>query len=600
MDGDGTGPVVYWCSRDQRVEDNWALAHALSVARRRGVPAAVAFSLVPDFADAGARQYCFMLRGLREMERKLRDVRLPFYLVQGNPGETIPALARRLNASLVVTDFSPLRMGRAWRAEVAAGVPAGVPVHEVDAHNVVPAWEASDKQEYAARTIRPKIHRRLGEFLTEFPDAAAIARAAAEIAPLRAAPPAEPSAGSGIPPTADVTDDVVADVAAASSGWTMPPPDPVDWDALIAAASAKPVPEVWSKGRRKDPGEAAALRALVGGRDSFIPNRLLLYRKRNDPNAPEALSGLSPYLHFGQLSAQRAALEAAKVRAPADSGDRGGADGGESAVPSEAVDSFLEELIVRRELADNFCMHNPHYDAVKGASEWATLSLRIHAADPREYQYTAAQLERGQTHDELWNAAQMEMVHLGSMHGFMRMYWAKKILEWTAEGPEAALAVAVALNDKYQLDGRDPNGYVGCMWAVCGVHDNAWKERNVFGKVRYMNYAGCKRKFNVPAYVARIAREVSEERIARQAVTGNASVLARGAGAGGEKETSGGDAKAEVGAGPGVGVGGERGAVGGVEGSQGTGRRFAPRAAPRRKSTRVAGEPRYRRTTRSE
>jgi deoxyribodipyrimidine photo-lyase len=198
---------------------------------------------------------------------------------------------------------------------------------------------------------------------------------------------------------------------------------------------------------------------------------------------PQALSGLSAYLHFGQLSAQRAALEAAKhcvSSSPADD-DSGGA-------MNAAVDSFLEELVVRRELSDNFCLHNPAYDAVAGASGWAVLSLGLHSSDPREYQYSMADLENGNTHDELWNAAQMEMVHLGSMHGFLRMYWAKKILEWIQEGPEVALATAIHLNDKYQLDGRDPNGYVGCMWAICGVHDNAWKEREVYGKV-----GGCTR-----------------------------------------------------------------------------------------------------------
>jgi deoxyribodipyrimidine photo-lyase len=183
----------------------------------------------------------------------------------------------------------------------------------------------------------------------------------------------------------------------------------------------------------------------------------------------------------------------------------------------DAVDSFLEELVVRRELADNFCLHNPHYDSVLGAPGWARESLALHATDAREFEYTLAEMERSETHDELWNAAQKELAHLGTMHGFMRMYWAKKILEWTGEGPEEALRRAIYLNDRYQLDGRDPNGYVGCMWAVCGVHDQGWKERDVFGKVRYMNYAGCKRKFKIAEYVQRVEREVAGELAAREA-----------------------------------------------------------------------------------
>merc|ERR1711939_1196976 len=175
-------------------------------------------------------------------------------------------------------------------------------------------------------------------------------------------------------------------------------------------------------------------------------------------------------------------------------------------------------MVVRRELADNFCHYNEHYDSLAGAAQWAqdltpTLTLAItftlpqdslakHAKDPREYLYTQAQLDRGETHDELWNAAQLQMVQHGKMHGFLRMYWAKKILEWT-ESPEEALRIALYLNDRYSLDGRDPNGVVGVAWSVMGIHDMGWKERPVFGKIRYMNYSGCKRKFKVQEFEAK-------------------------------------------------------------------------------------------------
>ena len=471
----GDGPVVYWMSRDQRAMDNWALCHALAVAREHRRPFHVVFALVPEFANAGARQYCFMLRGLRELESTLGDLGIPFHLALGpDPGVAVPAVAEKLGCAMLVTDFSPLRVGREWRDAVTTLLcPVDVPVAEVDAHNVVPTWEASDKQEYAARTIRRKINGRLGEFLTDFPTRRDIRAAASEAAG---------AGGSG-----------------ASIGR-------VDWDGLIASASdgaGAAVPEVVSlkPPRLRTPGERAALAALVGGDVSFLPARLALYGSRNDPNVPDALSGLSPYLHFGQLSAQRCALEASKHRE----------------THPDAVDSFLEELVVRRELADNFCLHNPHYDSVLGAPGWARESLALHATDAREFEYTLAEMERSETHDELWNAAQKELAHLGTMHGFMRMYWAKKILEWTGEGPEEALRRAIYLNDRYQLDGRDPNGYVGCMWAVCGVHDQGWKERDVFGKVRYMNYAGCKRKFKIAEYVQRVEREVAGELAAREA-----------------------------------------------------------------------------------
>jgi deoxyribodipyrimidine photo-lyase len=165
--------------------------------------------------------------------------------------------------------------------------------------------------------------------------------------------------------------------------------------------------------------------------------------------------------------------------------------------------SFLEELVVRRELADNFCYYNAHYDQFDGFPNWAKETLREHQKDRREYIYTLKEMEAAQTHDDLWNAAQMEMVHKGKMHGYLRMYWAKKILEWT-QSPQDALQVAIYLNDRYELDGRDPNGYTGIAWSIGGVHDRAWKERAIFGKVRYMSYKGASGKFDVKAYIQKV------------------------------------------------------------------------------------------------
>lgn len=154
---------------------------------------------------------------------------------------------------------------------------------------------------------------------------------------------------------------------------------------------------------------------------------------------------------------------------------------------------------MRRELTDNFCFYNKKYDSVEGAYEWAQKTLKDHAKDKRSYLYTREQLEKAKTHDKLWNAAQYQMVAEGKMHGFLRMYWAKKILEWTSS-PQEALCIALYLNDRYELDGQDPNGFVGCMWSICGIHDQGWAERPVFGKIRYMNYKGCLRKFNVAQF----------------------------------------------------------------------------------------------------
>ena len=162
-------------------------------------------------------------------------------------------------------------------------------------------------------------------------------------------------------------------------------------------------------------------------------------------------------------------------------------------------------MVVRRELSDNYCFYNADYDNFEGFHTWAKQSLAEHFEDKREYLYSQTHFENAETHDPLWNAAQMEMAATGKMHGFMRMYWAKKILEWTSS-PMEAQATAIYLNDKYSLDGRDPNGYTGIAWSIGGVHDRAWTERPVYGKIRYMNYNGCKRKFDVEKYINRFVK----------------------------------------------------------------------------------------------
>ncbi len=259
---------------------------------------------------------------------------------------------------------------------------------------------------------------------------------------------------------------------------SLPAPEPNDWEGLLSAVRTDRSVGVvsWIV-----PGSAAATAALR----EFCNERLSGYdERRNDPNE-EAQSNLSPYLHFGQLAPQRVALA---VRA---------------AFASRAdQDAFLEELIVRRELTDNYCFYTEAYDQVAGAHEWAQKTIAEHAKDAREYVYDRAVLEAGATHDKLWNAMQTQLRQTGKLHGWCRMYWAKKILEWSTDA-QTAINDALYLNDRYELDGNDPNGVVGVMWSIAGVHDRAWNERPIFGKIRYMNFAGAKRKFDVAAYIER-------------------------------------------------------------------------------------------------
>lgn len=427
----GAGPVIYWMSRDQRAFDNWALLRARECAEDFGVPLIVVFCLSQTFLGATRRQYDFMLRGLAETAATLKDHGIAFTVLRGAAPEVLPAYIRELGAAWLVTDFDPLRIKQGWQQAVASAI--SIPFEEVDAHNIVPCRYVSDKQEYAARTIRPKIHRSLDEFLDSFPTLT---------------PPTKPVTSVSDPDFEELLAWVQADEKVAS------------------------VPE-WT------PGTAAGHERM----DTFISHHLHDYHNaHNDPNV-DGVSSLSPYLHFGHISAQRVALEVIS---------RGGR--------GEGTEAFLEQLIVRRELTDNFCLHNPHYDSLDGAADWAKKTLDAHRADTRPYIYSRKEFENANTHSALWNAAQMQMVETGYMHNYMRMFWAKKILEWSAS-PEEAMETAVYLNDRYQLDGRDPNGYVGVIWSIAGIHDRGWKERSVFGTIRYMNERGCRRKFDVDAYI---------------------------------------------------------------------------------------------------
>lgn len=428
----GNGPIVYWMSRDQRVRDNWALLYAQELAVAQKVPMAVVFCLSPEFLGATTRQYEFMLKGLQEVEASLAKYRIPLFVRIGEPDKEIAKFADTHHVGAVVSDFDPLRIKRAWHTR--AGKALSCALFEVDAHNVVPCRAASPKREFGAYTLRPKIRKVLSHFLTDFPK-----------------------------------------VKTQSISWKRTHA-PVNWGKVRDALSLDTsVPELTDV----TPGEKAARKIL----QSFIKSRLATYDEaRNDPNK-DAQSNLSPYLHFGQISAQRVALE---VR--------------QSDAPHTSRDAFLEELIVRKELSDNFCYYAQNYDSFDAFPEWAKESLNAHRNDTREYTYTRAQLEKCATHDELWNAAQHEMVTTGKMHGYMRMYWAKKILEWS-KTPEDALATAIYLNDKYELDGRDPNGYSGIAWSIGGVHDRAWFSRPIFGKIRYMSYGGARSKFDTNAYI---------------------------------------------------------------------------------------------------
>ncbi|KAK1864951.1 hypothetical protein I4F81_007487 [Pyropia yezoensis] len=454
-----------------RAHANAALGVAAETAARLDTPL-LALTVV-DAAAAGlaVRHHAWVTAGHEELAASLaaRGVRL---VVAVGPTVAVTAAAAA-GAAALVTDWGYLREELAVRRAVGAAV--GVAAVGVEANVVVPVAVASDHEEFAARTLRPKLMGALDSWLLP--------------------PPELPVAkASGMPPAA-----AAIDVAAwrTPDGRRVRVVDPSDWEATVASLDgvdrgAPPVsPAAVAEGAAPAPGEAAARATLC----DFVDHRLEAYAERRNEPADSAQSGLSPYLRHGLLSPVDCVLAA---RGAAAAAPRGG-----STALRSGVASFVEELVVRRELAVNLVTYCDRYDAVEGLASWARTTLADHAGDKRDVLYERAVLERGATADPYWNAAQRQMVLTGRMHGYMRMFWAKKILEWTPS-PDVAFSIALALNNRWALDGADPNSVAGIAWAVGGKHDHGWAERPVFGKVRYMNEAGLRRKFRIDAYVAKV------------------------------------------------------------------------------------------------
>ena len=425
--------VLYWMQQSQRAVFNPALEVALAAANRLKLPLLVGFGLHDALPRAKARHYAFMLEGLAETARELRERGIGFVIRRGSPDAVILRLAR--DAALIVCDRGYLRAQQEWRRRVAAG--AGRRVLMVEGDVVVPARLASAKQEIGARTLRPKLARLQAEFLV----------------PLRRQRPLVPARRLNV--HSDIRLDSV----------------PAVLERLHIDHSVAPVAAFRG-------GHSHARRRLR----EFVTQRLGRYRAARALPGESQISTLSPYLHFGQISPVEIALA---VRA--------------AEVPPAARDSFLEELIVRRELAVNYIATTVHYDRFESLPAWAQRSLNLHAKDAREHLYGYEQLAAAATHDPYWNAAMREMRQTGFMHNYLRMYWGKKVLEWSPT-PQEAHATLLGLNNTFFLDGRDASSYANVGW-VFGLHDRPWPERPIFGNVRYMNAAGLKRKTDIDVYL---------------------------------------------------------------------------------------------------
>ena len=448
------GTVVYQMCRDIRVHDNDALLFAQELAKSRGAQLIVNYVIWNyEWKGATKRFYDWVLPSLEEVEVELRKYEIPLVitfeekkLFKNHTKIEIPS-----HIGAVVIDMSPLHFMKRWK-EVFLRDHSQVPLYEVDAHNCIPVWHTSPKQEFAARTIRSKIHKLLPTFLEECKKLV-IHHENQEL------------------PKSLVQ---------------------VDWNDIRNKIRCK---EDVSGTGDFVPGEKAAQKILT----DFLHHKLSTYdTSRNNINE-DGQSNLSPYISHGNISRRRIILELLKITGvtiqDAFNERKNGSDG-----TMGSVAAFIEECVVRAELSENFCYYNSSYDSYEGFPTWAKETLTKASTDAREYVYTLKQFEQGLTHDSLWNAAQLQMVKTGKMHGYMRMYWAKKILEWSAS-PQDAMRIAVYLNDTYELDGREPAGYVGCAWSIGGVHDRPWFGRPIFGTVRYMAESGVAKRGSVEEYI---------------------------------------------------------------------------------------------------
>lgn len=435
--------VLYWMQIHRRAHQNQALNFAIAQANQLNLPLVVYEGLRPDYDQANDRIHQFVIEGAIDNQRDFakRGIRYCFYLmpdaVNGNH-RAVAQLAQE--AALLVTDDFPAFVVPGHNRAIVKQVDC--PVYAVDANGVVPIREMKH-EEYAARTIRPKIHRLLPAYLW----------------PSEEIKPKIKSSALKL----NFREETLLEHA--------------DLAALLRSINidhaVRPSP-IYRGGRHE------ALRRLK----IFISARLQNYNTGRNITGEHWTSELSPYLHFGHISALETALAVLLADAP-----------------DACIDAFLEELIVRRELSYNFCHFNPQHAAIEALPAWARQTIVAHEKDSRPYIYSPEQFEAAATHDEVWNLAQRELLATGKIHNYVRMLWGKKIIEWSRT-PQEALATMIRLHHRYALDGRNPNTYTGILWCF-GKHDRAWgPQRQVFGLVRYMTSDNTRRKINFPAYKA--------------------------------------------------------------------------------------------------
>ncbi len=429
--------VVYWMQRAQRALDNHALDKAIDLGNALGLPVVAYFAGINYFRSSFLRHYVFLNQGLRDVAEDCAERGVGFVL-RNSPNEDHERFFADVHAAMVIGDENPMRAPEQWR--VARAERLTIPFWTVDADVIVPS-KLLEKAQYSGAIARPRIRKQLPEFVKPYAN------------PKASIPWHKPRNLFADDPQKDMT-----------ANWP-------DLDRSVG-----PV-EYWKGGRKE------AWRRL----NVFVEDKLGKYADNRMHPERDATSRLSPYLHFGHIGPLTIAnaVNAATKKNPQ---------------LAPAQDSYFNEVITWRELSANFVRYQPDYDNVKCMDNWARETITKHDGDKRDFLYTLEQLEGAQTYDDLWNAAQTQMVRHGWMPNYLRMYWGKKIVEWTPDTP-TAMEQMIYLNDKYFLDGRDPNGYASIAWAVLGKFDRPWQERPIFGKRRYMSGASAARKFDAKAYI---------------------------------------------------------------------------------------------------
>ncbi len=428
--------VLYLMQSSQRISYNFALKKAIEISNTIKKPLIVLF-VITKFPNANASHYKFMIEGLKEASKELRERKIKFS-VKINEDIFDEFIKYEKHCDYIVLDKGYLKFHKLLYNRIFNHCEKNKVV-QIEDNVVIPVEEASNKEEYSAATFRRKISSKIDERVLDF---------------------------------------YLEDIKINSLN--------IQFDGEIDLEKTT-FEDIMKKLKLKEDkvinynfkgGYSNSLKNLK----DFLENKIKYYEeKRNFPEL-DYQSNLSPYIHFGNISPLEILFHCMKQN-------------------YKSRDAFLEELIVRRELAVNFVYYNKNYDNIFCLNEWAYKTLKEHESDERKFIYSLEELENAKTHDVYWNAAQKEMISTGKMHGYMRMYWGKKIIEWTQK-IEEAYNTAIYLNDKYELDGRDANGYTGIAWCF-GKHDRAWKERYIFGKIRYMNDKGLERKFDIKKYASK-------------------------------------------------------------------------------------------------